>query len=528
VAHSSEQHGSDFGVVVVGHGPTGAIAASLLGDKGIRTLAIDRQRDVYDKPRAIAIDHEIFRLLDNLGAAERVLPYIAPFPASQHFGARGQLIRRIDMVPEPYPLGYTPSMVFTQPPVEAALRAHAASYDSVEVELGTELLGFDQSSDHVTLHLRDDKEATRSVTADYMIACDGASSGTRQQLGIAFEDLVFDEPWLVVDLRVDHAALGKLPETAAQFCDPSRPTSFIIGPGNHRRFEIMLLPGEDPREMEQSAQVWLLLARWITPDDATLWRAASYRFHALVAEQWRRGRVFLAGDAAHQQPPFIGQGMCQGIRDVGNLAWKLDRVINRQSGAGLLDTYAEERGEHVRQLTTRIKAIGHVICERDPVAAEARDVRILREGGGHPRTVTRQEIVPPLQKGLLAFPLQPAHGTLFPQPWIRTAAGRRLLDIAAGTGWRLVLDERNAPDLTADVRADLTRIGMRLIRVRSTDAAGQAGHDVVAEEDGVLAAWFDRHGCRAAIVRPDHYVFGVANDKSALGKMLTELATRLQ
>lgn len=528
MAHSSEQQRSDFGVVVVGHGPVGAIAASLLGDKGIRTLAIDRQRDVYDKPRAIAIDHEILRLLDNLGAAARVLPHIAPFPASQHFGAKGQLIRRIDMVPEPYPLGYTPSMVFTQPPVEAALRAHAAAYDSVEVELGTELLGFDQSPDHVTLHLRDDKEARRSVTADYMIACDGASSGTRQALGIAFEDLVFDEPWLVVDLRVDHAALGKLPETAAQFCDPSRPTSFIIGPGNHRRFEIMLLPGEDPREMEESAQVWRLLARWIKPDDATLWRAASYRFHALVAEQWRRGRVFLAGDAAHQQPPFIGQGMCQGIRDVGNLVWKLDRVINGQSGAGLLDTYAEERSEHVRQLTTRIKAIGHVICERDPVAAQRRDARILREGGGHPRTVTRQEIVPPLQKGLLAFPLQSAHGTLFPQPWIRTAAGRRLLDIATGTGWRLVLDERNAPDLTADVRAELTRMGMRLIRVGPKDAAGRSGHDVVAEEDGVLAAWFDHHRCRAAIVRPDHYVFGVANDTSALGKMLCELATRLQ
>ena len=512
---------------MVGHGPTGAVAASLLGDSNIRTLAIDRQRDVYDKPRAIAIDHEILRLLDNLGAAERVLPYIAPFPASQHFGARGQLIRRIDMVPEPYPLGYTPSMVFTQPPVEAALRAHAAAYDSVEVELGTELIGFDQSPDHVTLHLRDDRQATRSVTADYMIACDGASSGTRQALGIAFEDLVFDEPWLVVDLKVNSAALGKLPETAAQFCEPSRPTSFIIGPDNHRRFEIMLLPGEDPREMEEPDQVWRLLARWITPDDAMLWRAASYRFHALVAQEWRRGRIFLAGDAAHQQPPFIGQGMCQCIRDVGNLVWKLDRVLKGHSGAGLLDTYGEERSEHVRQLTTRIMAIGHVICERDPVAAETRDARILGEGGGHPRTVTRQEIVPPLQKGLLAFPLYPAHGTLFPQPWIRTAAGRRLLDSATGTGWRLVLDERNALNLTADVTTNLIRLGMRLIRVRPSDAAVQEGQEFVVEEDGVLAAWFNRYGCGAAIIRPDHYVFGVANESSALGKMLSGLVTRL-
>jgi 3-(3-hydroxy-phenyl)propionate hydroxylase len=522
VTLSSEQTRNDFQVVVVGHGPSGAIAASLLGDRGIRTLAIDRQLEVYDKPRAIAIDHEILRLLDNIGAAERVLPYVAPFPASQHFGAKGQLIRRIDMVAEPYPLGYTPSMVFTQPPVEAALREHAAAYDSVEVELGTELLGFEQSTDRVTLHLRNDRGATRDVTADYVIACDGASSGTRQQLGIAFEDLVFDEPWLVVDLQVNDASLSKLPQTAAQFCDPSRPTTFIIGPGNHRRFEIMLLPGEDLREMETAAQVWRLLARWITPDDATLWRAASYRFHALVAKEWRRGRIFLAGDAAHQQPPFIGQGMCQGIRDVGNLVWKLDRVLRGQSNAKLLDSYGEERGEHVRHLTSRIKAIGHVICERDPDAAAARDERILAEGGGHPRTITRQEIVPPLQTGLLAFPLHPAHGTLFPQPWIRTAEGRRRLDSVAGTGWRLVLDMRNELELSPDLRAILTRLDIRPIRI------GPSADDVLTEEDGVLAAWFDRHGCHAAVVRPDHYVFGVASETSALDALLTDLAERLR
>ncbi|SEH55095.1 MULTISPECIES: bifunctional 3-(3-hydroxy-phenyl)propionate/3-hydroxycinnamic acid hydroxylase [unclassified Tardiphaga] len=519
---SSEQTRNDFQVVVVGHGPSGAIAASLLGDRGIRTLAIDRQLEVYDKPRAIAIDHEILRLLDNIGVAERVLPYVAPFPASQHFGAKGQLIRRIDMVAEPYPLGYTPSMVFTQPPVEAALREHAAAYDSVEVELGTELLGFTQSTDRVTLHLRDDRGTTRDVTADYVIACDGASSSTRQQLGIAFEDLVFDEPWLVVDLQVNDASLSKLPQTAAQFCDPSRPTTFIIGPGNHRRFEIMLLPGEDPREMETAAQVWRLLAHWITPDDATLWRAASYRFHALVAQEWRLGRIFLAGDAAHQQPPFIGQGMCQGIRDVGNLIWKLDRVLRGQSNAKLLDSYGEERGEHVRQLTSRIKAIGHVICERDPDAAAARDERILAEGGGQPRTITRQEIVPPLQTGLLAFPLHTAHGTLFPQPWIRTAEGRRRLDSVAGTEWRLVLDMRNELELSPDLQAIMTRLDIRPIRI------GPAADDVLTEEDGVLAAWFDRHDCRAAIVRPDHYVFGVASETSALDALLTDLAERLR
>jgi 3-(3-hydroxy-phenyl)propionate hydroxylase len=517
---------NEFQVAIIGFGPTGAVASCLLGARGIRTLAVDRLRSVYDKPRAIAIDHEIMRLFDNLGLEERVRPYVAPFPASQHFGASGQLIRRIDMVSKPYPLGYTPSMVFTQPPLEAALREHATAYASVTVELGTECLALAQSPAGVTLTLRSDDEQTRTVTADYVIACDGASSIIRQQLGISFDDLVFDEPWLVVDLRVHDASLTKLPQTAAQFCDPARPTSFIIGPGNHRRFEIMLLPGEDPSAMERPEQVWRLLELWLTPADATLWRAASYRFHALVANDWRRGRVFLAGDAAHQQPPFIGQGMCQGIRDVANLAWKLERVLRDQSGDALLDSYCEERSTHVRELTTRIKAIGHVICERDPVAAAARDLRILAEGGGQPRTITRQDIVPPLQRGLLATVRHAANGTLFPQPWVLTDKGRRLLDAACGAGWRLIVDGRSTLAGSETLACQAREGGLGVIRISPENGNHRAG--TMIEEANVVADWFARQQCAAAIVRPDHYVFGVAGDATSLAALIAELTRRLQ
>ncbi|MGF9764403.1 bifunctional 3-(3-hydroxy-phenyl)propionate/3-hydroxycinnamic acid hydroxylase [Microvirga sp. 0TCS3.31] len=524
---SSNKSPNDYQVFVVGFGPAGAVATSLLGSHGIRTLTIDRLRTVYDKPRAIAIDHEILRLFDNLGVAERVLPYVAPFPASQHFGAEGQLIRRIDMVPEPYPLGYTPSMVFTQPPVEEALRDHATSYESVEVSLGTELLNLEQSEMGVTLSLRSDDGQTQTVTADYVIACDGASSGAREQLGIALDDLVFDEPWLVVDVLVNEESLGKLPQTAAQYCDPARPTTFIIGPRNHRRWEIMLLPDEDPHEAQQPEQVWNLLSKWLAPNDATLWRAASYRFHALVAQEWRRGRIFLAGDAAHQQPPFIGQGMCQGLRDVSNLIWKLDRVLKGQSGDALLNTYEEERSEHVRQLTTRIKAIGKVICERDPEAAHERDARILAEGGGQPKTITRQEIVPPLQKGLLTSRDDKAKGTLFPQPWVQSEDGRKLLDAAVGVGWRLVVDSRHSLDISLTTRKKAEDLGLQFINVSpSTDAsfgADRGVHDAVVELDGVLARWFDAHGCHAAVVRPDHYVFGTASDEESLSELIADL-----
>ena len=523
---------NDYQVVVVGFGPTGAVATSLLGRRGIRTLAIDRLRNVYDKPRAIAMDHEILRLLDNLGIADRILPHVAPFPASQHFGAAGQLIRRIDMVPEPYPLGYTPTMVFTQPPVEAVLRENAASYASVTVELGTEFVGLAQSDTGVRLELLGDDGGRQSVTADYVIACDGASSEVREQVGIALEDLVFDEPWLVVDVLVNEEALGKLPQTAAQYCDPARPTTFIIGPRNHRRWEIMLLPGEDPQEAQKPERVWQLLSQWLTPDEATLWRAASYRFHALVAREWRRGRVFLAGDAAHQQPPFIGQGMCQGLRDSANLVWKLDHVLHGHSGEALLDSYGEERGDHVRELTTRIKAIGQVICERDPQAARERDRRILAEGGGEARTITRQEIVPPLRKGLFAAADEPAKettkGTLFPQPRILGDHGPILLDAAFGAGWRLCIDGRVAFELTDAARQQIDELRLTTIRIGAgQDAASVApevvGGRIAVDLDGVMAGWFDRHGCRAAIIRPDHYVFGAARDVATINGMLREL-----
>lgn len=530
MSEQSLPSGNDYRVAVIGFGPSGAVAASLLGHHGIRSLVIDRQRAVYDKPRAIAIDHEIMRLLDNLGVAGEVLPYVAPFPASEHFGADGQLIRRIDMVAEPYPLGYTPTMVFTQPPVEAALREHARAYESVEISLGTELVDLRQTEAGVTLTLAGDDGSRRTVSADYVIACDGASSGVRERLGIRLADLVFDEPWLVVDVLVNEDAAGKLPQTAAQYCDPRRPTTFIIGPGRHRRWEIMLLPGEDPRAAQMPEQVWALLARWLTPADATLWRAASYRFHALVAERWRDGRVFIAGDAAHQQPPFIGQGMCQGVRDVANLIWKLARVLDGSSDDTLLDSYEDERSRHVRELTTRIKAIGQVICERDPAAARARDARILAEGGGQPRTITRQEIVPPLVTGLLTARDDAAKGTLFPQPWVKTPQGHGRLDAVAGSGLRLVVEPKLAAELSPELVRQAREIGLRMVMVSSgpVDSAAPACADVaVTERDRVLTDWFAKHSCRAALVRPDHYVFGTAGETATLEALLDELQDRL-
>jgi 3-(3-hydroxy-phenyl)propionate hydroxylase len=449
-----------FDVAVVGLGPTGAACTALLGTLGVKTIAIEREQAVYDKPRAFALDHEVMRVFEDLGIADAVKPHTAPFTPSEYYGVDGQLIKRLGALPPPWPLGWPPSMVFNQPAVDALLRDRAAAVAEIAF---SEFEGLSQKKDLVELRLRD-----RTLTAKYVVGCDGASSTVRGALGIEYEDLEFDQPWLVVDLLVSPRGLEKLPKVSIQYCEPARPSTYLIGVGSHRRWELMLDENEEP-------DAWKLLARWIAPDDAQLWRAASYRFHALVARQWRRGRVFLAGDAAHQQPPFTGQGMCQGIRDAANLAWKLHYVLAGKAREKLLDTYEEERSAHARRLISAVKDIGAVICERNVEKARARDRWHLAQAGGEVATVPRQHLIPPLQGGFLSSRPHPANGILFPRD--------------GGTGLRTV----------------------------KLDAS-----------EGVVAEWFKANTCSAAIVRPDHYVYGVARDEPTLDRMLKEMAKELR
>lgn len=499
-----------YDVAIVGLGPVGAVAAALLGQSGVLVYACDRLNEVYEYPRALALDHEVMRVFQQVGLVGSIAGHVEPFTPSEYYGVDGQLIRRMTMLDPPYPQGYTPSLVFAQPPVERALRQRLSQLPSVRVQLGHELIGLSQSASSVELELRADNGQSERIRARWVIGCDGASSRVRELLGIGLEDLSFDEPWLVADVQVHAHALAKLPRVSAQYCEPARPCSYLIGAGNHRRWEISLLPGEDPLEMATPERTWPVLSRWLTPEDGVLWRAASYRFHALVAKRWRRQRVFLAGDAAHMQPPFLGQGLCQGIRDVANLVWKLRAVlraeVSRDTAEWLLHTYSIERSTHVRQLIERIISVGEVICEREPTAARERDVRMLAEQGGVVKSMPRQHVLPRIERGLIGGELCSARGTLFPQPRLTLVGGDSvLMDLQFGYGWRLVMDS-TLPLPGASNRLTIVPIGARGF----------------FETDGVVSDWMRQNECHAALVRPDHYVYGVAETQHQLSRLLAQ------
>jgi 3-(3-hydroxy-phenyl)propionate hydroxylase len=514
----------DTDVIIVGLGPTGATLAGLLGQRGVRVTVLDRLPDLFPLPRAIGLDHEVMRILQELGIADRVAPHISPYRPSEYRGAQGQLIRRLDATPPPYRLGWAPNYVFEQPALERALRARLAELPNVEVHLSVEVLDVGQDNDGAWVELRrlGGETQTERLRGRYVVGCDGGTSAIRDKhLGIAMEDLGFHEPWLVVDVLVNDDKLAHLPQTQVQYCEPERPYTYVACVGNHRRWEIRLNPGDRTSGEFPEEELWPLLKRWVSRGDGHIWRSAAYRFHGLVAQNWRCGRILLAGDAAHMTPPFMAQGMAQGMRDALNLAWKLERVIHHHAPDMLLETYEQERRPHVTATTRAAMALGQVICERNPVRAAERDARLLAEQGGEVKTILRQDLIPGLTGGLIHSG-SPQAGAILPQPLVRAGGVASRLDDTTGATVRAVAIEPLTPAERIAILEALMPLGGVLVQL--DDANSQDGSVVNAtDDDGVMSSWIHAAGCRIAIARPDHYVYGTASSAAEALMLLKRL-----
>jgi 3-(3-hydroxy-phenyl)propionate hydroxylase len=487
-----------YDVAIAWYGPVGAVAALLCGQAGLRTLVLEPTTSVYHLPRAAHFDAEIMRTFQQVGVADAILPACEPVPGMDLVTGAGEVLRRFDTRSRRGEHGWETSWMFYQPEVEAALRAAVAECPTVDVLLGWQLTSFVPGDERVVLVASStDGAVDDGRSARYLLGADGARSSVRRTARLAVEDLQFDQPWLVVDTVLGRPV--ELPEVAQQICDPARPSTFVPMAGDRRRWEFMLLPGERPEAMEAPERVRALLSRWIDPDDVEVVRAVVYTFHALIASPWRAGRVLIAGDAAHQMPPFFGQGMCAGIRDVRNLVWKLAMVVRGLASDTLLDTYETERSPHVRAIIEAAVALGGLLQTTDEVEAAARDEAMLADrANGDQAADDGAGLLPQIGAGLLDA--ERGGGRHLPQPPL--ADGSRFDDLL-GDGFAL-LGRPGAvvPTWSDDVAAWWTSAGGRTLTIER------------ALDDGALDDWIDDD--RWVLVRPDRQTYAAGPDPSAI------------
>ncbi len=488
-----------FDVVIIGLGPVGATLANLLGLQGVSTLVLERETEAYHLPRAVHFDDEVMRVFQTIGLADEIVPSLRVNPGMRFIDVNGALLMDWPRPQEVSEFGWHASYRFHQPDLERTLRDGLRRFASVRVRTRCDAFAFVEEAEGVSVRYEDLATGRlQQARARYVVGCDGARSLVRRFIGSSMDDLGFHERWLVVDavLRRPKPELG---DHTIQYCDPARPATYVRGPGDRRRWEITVLPHEDGRAMVHPETVWTLLAPWLRPDEAELERAAVYTFHSAVAQRWRAGRLLLAGDAAHQTPPFMGQGMCSGIRDVANLAWKLEAVVKGQAEDSLLDTYQSERAPDAHAYIETAVRLGGLI---NTCGTEAALNAAFRDADGVVRLRSR---VPQLGPGV-AFGRVDIAGSRFAQP--RLGDGRRLDDTV---GYRFALLCRD----------ELWRSAAEGVRQRF-EAAGIA--IITTADCPDLGPLLDTAGAAAVLVRPDRYVAGSAADAADLAAMAEALA----
>lgn len=514
-----------YDVIQIGYGPVSEILALALARQGRRVAVFERWTERYALPRAVCIDHEMYRMLCALGLSDQLPAVSHDGPVYRWFNADWKELLAIDWSKESISGGPEVNFVH-QPTLEAMFDDAVRACPNVELNLGWEAVEVSQDKDFATLVARNMATGeTRTVRARYLIGADGANSMVRKAIGGGREDLGFEADWLVIDVLPNVGVVLDIPP-AAQYCNPVRPTTIVpagIKNGRYyRRWEFMRLPHETSAELEHEHVAWQLLEPWVKRDQAVIVRHKVYNFRSLLADAWRKGRLLIAGDAAHVMPPFMGQGMCAGLRDDWNLAWKLSLLLDGQAGEELLDTYQPERRPHVRDVIEMSMFLGKIICIPDPVKAAERDEAFFTGKVPPPAPF------PHLTDGILrrdasGAVLAPA-GLLSPHAHVRsgtgTAAKQGRFDDVVGLGFALISRSAAAVQSLGTAQRDfLDALGAKVVVLAD---------DAVADLDGKYLPFMDQHGIETMLVRPDFYLYGAVSKAHPINPLVDDLAVDLQ
>jgi 3-(3-hydroxy-phenyl)propionate hydroxylase len=504
----------DADVVIVGAGPVGLTLANILGLQGVRTLVVEERDTLIDYPRGVGLDDEALRTFQSIGLVDRILPHTVPNQILRFFDAKRRLLAEI--APPDAQFGWPKRNGFVQPMVDAELLGGLDRFDHVEVMWGHRMEGCSQSDDGVTVEF----SGGRTVRARYVVGCDGGRSATRQLMGVSFDGTTSPTRWLVVDVAND--PLGH--PNSEVGADPVRPYVSISIAHGIRRFEFMIHADETDEQAEDPAFVQRMLSQRVPhPDRVDVIRHRVYTHHSRIAESFRRGRLLLAGDAAHLMPVWQGQGYNSGIRDAANLGWKLAAVINGQADDALLDSYDVERHKHARAMIDLSTLVGRVISPTNRRVAALRD-HVIRAASVVPslkRYVLEMRFKPmPRYEQGAVFHSQPRSdaspvGTLFVQPRVDTRdVQNALLDDVLGLRFAVLCWSNNPRALLGnDAFERWKALGTRFVVIRPMTQLHWTGHDdpdvvIVGDRTGALKSWFDHHTESVLFLRPDRCIAG--------------------
>ena len=517
-----------YDVAIIGYGPTGMMAAILLGRAGHRVAVVERHRSLYNLARVGIVHDDVLRMFQEVGCIEQVLPATAFLPVYE-LARNGRVLLSSEVSPFATH-GWPEYTSIYQPAFETELDLIAKALPTVELFQGETATALHQADDHAAIIVSGEDGSARTLAGRYVIAADGGNSFVRRSLGVPCEDLGFDQDWLVIDGKAKRPRSG-LP-AMRQFCEPEQPgVTLRMGP-QHRRWSFMIFAGESPAEAMKPENVWRRLDRpeGATPEEYELTRIAAYKFQSLLAERWRAGRVFLAGDAAHQMPPFLAQGLCSGFRDAHNLAWKLDLVLRGVASDALLDTYFAERGPNARATIVESMRVGRNVNERDREKAHRRDEELLALQAEKERFGDKKQLiafrVPGFDTGFRASGA-PGAGDIFPQGRVRGIA-EGLIDDVAGRGFLILARTAHEPPfaLPPGEAEFWKRLGGKILRMVAPPSS--SGPEALVDIDGLYFRLMDEYRCDVLVTRPDHHLFGTCRSLAELPLLIADLREQIE